>query len=277
MERIVFFNEKGGVGKTTLSVHVAYDLAVRHDKRVLLVDLDPQGNATLNYTSPVTRPDVPEGVYCRDNSENKTSAALLLDPEYDPKQAIHVAATIGGVQQIKNLFLMPSDKAGLVDAELGLGNKDEDRFTRLHSQLEKLDDYFDYAIIDCSPSIANQTNINSVYAADTLVMPIDTSSYSAIGIQATLNILSRLRNEKVNEYTVVVKTNIDGRNKKTNEFSDALTSEIDVNICPVPLRICTAINQCTYSGQTLFSYAPRSQGCKDFKAITKYLMEFHND
>jgi chromosome partitioning protein len=275
MRRIVIYNEKGGVGKTCLSIHVAYALAVFHKKKVLLVDLDRQGSSTFPFTAVNQTPDTPEGVYCRSSKNTDTVAELFVDPDSDPQASIHKAATGAGSFPVKNLYIMPSHSERISYGEF-LTNKAKDRLTRFHNQLTKIDGDFDYAIIDCSPTVDSVCNDNAVFAADKVVMPIDRSIFSAMGIQTTLNRFVSLRDAELEKNILLVKSKVDNRKSITNEYSEQVTASVKAMFAKSVIRESTPIEQAVYRGLTVFEDNPKSIGCKDYKDFTKELMRFCN-
>lgn len=276
MQRIVIYNEKGGVGKTCLSIHTAYALSVFHKKKVLLIDLDRQGNSTFPFTAVNEETDSPEGVYCRSTENNDTVGDLFIDPTHDPLDSIHRAATGTGVYLLKNLYIMPSNSTKISHGEYQTSKAYKDRLTRLHGQLSKIDNDFDYAIIDCSPTTDSVINDNAVFAADTVVMPIDSSIFSAMGIQTTLNRFVEIRDAEIEKNILLVRSKVDKRKSVTNDYSQQVTQSVSSMIASTAIRDCTGMEQAIYRGLTLFEDSPKSVGCKDYKKFTKELMRFCN-
>ena len=144
---IAIANQKGGVGKTTTSVNLAASLAVLEQK-VLLVDADPQGNATTGVGY--------------DLKELKATIYECLVDGLEPKEAILKT-------DIENLFLLPSN-IDLVGAELEMLNFEE-KESIMAKVLAKVKDDYDYILIDCSPSLGLLT-VNSLAAANSVMIPV---------------------------------------------------------------------------------------------------------
>ncbi len=172
---ISFSNQKGGVGKTTSAVNIAAALTVKK-KKILLIDLDSQGNATSGL-----------GISRR---EVKVSSFDLITSEIDPHEAVIET-------RFKGLYLIPSN-LDLAGAELALSEY-ENRNLQLKGRLEAIKEEYDYIIIDCPPSLGTLT-INALAASDGVIIPMTCEYYSLEGLsQIMLSIkqVKKLYNEKL--------------------------------------------------------------------------------
>ena len=154
---IAIFNQKGGVGKTTTNINLAASLAMK-GKKVLLLDIDPQGNTT-------------SGVGISKKSLKYSTYDLLIDDELDIHDVIQHTKT-------ERLDLVPAD-VSLAGAEVELVQL-EHRESRLKNQLAAVKDEYDYIFIDCPPSLGLLT-INSLTAVDSVLIPIQCEYYAQIG------------------------------------------------------------------------------------------------
>lgn len=172
---ISFSNQKGGVGKTTSAVNIAAALTVKK-KKILLIDLDSQGNATSGV-----------GISRR---EVKVSSFDLITSEIDPHEAVIET-------KFKGLYLIPSN-LDLAGAELALSEY-ENRNLQLKCRLEAIKEEYDYIIIDCPPSLGTLT-VNALAASDGVIIPMTCEYYSLEGLsQIMLSIkqVKKLYNEKL--------------------------------------------------------------------------------
>jgi chromosome partitioning protein len=201
MKRVIAIaNQKGGVGKTTTAVNLAASLAATR-RRVLLIDLDPQGNATMG-----------SGI---DKSQVTRSACEVLLGESDLKSAL-VTVADGG------FMLLPANQ-DLTAAEVRLLTLPIGRETKLRHALQPERDAFDLIFIDCPPAL-NMLTVNALVAADSVLIPMQCEYYALEGLTALLATVEQIR-EAVNPgLTIegVLRTMFDPRNNLANEVSSQL-------------------------------------------------------
>jgi chromosome partitioning protein len=201
MKRIIAIaNQKGGVGKTTTAVNLAASLAATK-RRVLLMDLDPQGNATMG-----------SGV---DKSQLQRSSCEVLLGESPLSDAL-IPIDPGG------FMLLPANQ-DLTAAEVRLLTMVAGREIKLRNALAPLRDSFDVILIDCPPAL-NMLTVNSLVAADSVLIPMQCEYYALEGLSALLATIEQIRaavNERL-ELEGILRTMFDPRNNLSNEVSAQL-------------------------------------------------------
>ena len=251
MSRIIAVsNQKGGVGKTTTSVNLAACVAEK-GKRVLLVDIDPQGNASSGL-----------GV-----SERSPSVYDVLLGESDAAAAIRKT-------EFDNLSVLPSDIA-LAGAEIELVALPE-RETLLRKALETVRGQFDYIFIDCPPSLSLLT-LNAMTAADSVLIPIQCEYYALEGVGQLMNTLQLVK-KRLNpalEIEGVVLTMLDGRTnlglQVVQEVKKYFKSRVYGAIIPRNVRLSEAPSH----GEPINVYDSRSTGAEAYRALAAEFIEWN--
>ena len=233
---IAVANQKGGVGKTTTSVNLAAALAAT-PQRVLLVDLDSQGNATMG-----------SGI---DKRELEHSTCDVLLEEIDARDAI--------VRSDEGFDLMPGN-TDLTAAEIALMDE-AGREQRLKRALDGLRDDYDFIIIDCPPALSLLT-LNALTAADSVLVPMQCEYYALEGLTALLQTIEALKH-KLNpslEIEGVLRTMFDVRNNLANAVSAELQQhfgeQVFRTIIPRNVRVAEAPSH----GQSIVGYDRASRG-----------------
>ena len=239
-------NQKGGVGKTTTSVNLAACLAYI-GKKVLLVDTDPQGNATSGIG--IEKGDVP---YCIYN--------ILID---DVEAENVIVPT-----QVENLYAIPAT-IQLAGAEIELVPTIS-REVRLKRALEKVKDQYDFIIIDCPPSLGLLT-INALTASDTVLIPVQCEYYALEGLSQLLNTV-RLVQKHLNMDLMIEGVLLTMFDARTNlgiqvieEVKKYFQDKVFKTIIPRNIRLSEAPSH----GQPIIMYDPRSRGAEVYIELAK--------
>lgn len=243
---IAIANQKGGVGKTTTSVNLSACLA-ELGKRVLLIDIDPQGNSTSGF-----------GV---DKSKIKRSIYDILVDDVEVLDAIHST-------EISNLNILPAT-IQLAGAEIELVSV-MSRETKLKRAIDKMKYDYDYIIIDCPPSLGLLT-INSLTAANSVLVPIQCEFYALEGLSQLINTITLVQKNlnPILELEGVVLTMFDARTNLSIQVVDEVKNHFQQKVYQTIIPRNVRLSEAPSHGQPIIKYDRKSKGAEVYFELAK--------
>lgn len=248
MAKVVSFsNQKGGVGKTTSCVNIAAQIANK-GKKVLMIDMDPQGNAT-------------SGLGLSKSKIKKTIYDVIIG-RCDIKDAIIKTS-------FKNLSVVPAT-IDLAGAELELYNFDDVNFTKI--ALDSVKDLYDYIFIDCPPSLGMLT-VKALSVSDGVVIPMQCEFYSLEGMSQLMNTVKKIRQMYNPSLQIVgiLLTMYNGRLTLTNQVVAELRKYYSDLLFKVPISRTVRISEAPGYGEPICYHDPYGKGSLEYAAIAKEL------
>ena len=247
---IAITNQKGGVGKTTTAVNLAVAIA-RLNKKVLLIDLDSQSNATIALGQ-------------RPKEKNSAIYNMLTG---------HIAASkavVAGVE--KNLDMILGSKE-LASINITMASEEDHQY-QMKNQLETIKDQYDYIFIDCPPSLG-AINTMALTASDSVLIPIQTEHFAMEGIRqlfSTIRVVQRLFNKDLGIEGILV-TMFDQRTTLSNEIKDLIQKTFENKAFKSFIPRNVKLAEAPATKKSIFDHAANSEGAKAYKKLAKELVK----
>jgi len=250
MSRVICIaNQKGGVGKTTTAVNLSASLAVA-EKKTLLIDIDPQGNATSGFGVP--RGEISQNIY-HALIDQVPPQALLRDTE------------------LSFLKIIPSN-IDLIGAEIELVPF-PDRETRLKNALKELKAEFDFLIIDCPPSLGLLT-VNSLTASDSILIPLQCEYYPMEGLSQLLKTIELIKNNLNPDLKIegILLTMFDKRNNISHQVTEEVRKHFGSLVFNTVIPRNVRLSESPSFGKPIILYDASSRGAESYLDLAKEVL-----
>jgi chromosome partitioning protein len=242
-------NQKGGVGKTTTAINLGASIAL-NNKKTLIIDIDPQGNAG-------------SGLGIKTDENSSVYQVLVLKKD--------ISTTIRKTQY-PNLFFVPSN-IDLTGAEIELVNMEEREF-RLRNSLQQIKSDFDYIIIDSPPSLGLLT-INSLVAADSVMIPLQCEYYALEGLSQLLKTVKLVKTRLNPSLSLegILLTMFDKRNNLSHQVAEEIMNHFSSKVFDVVIPRNVRLAECPSHGKPAFFYDKQSSGAKSYFKLAQALLK----
>jgi chromosome partitioning protein len=231
-------NQKGGVGKTTTAVNLSGALAYL-GRKVLLIDMDPQGNASRSVG--IDAADVNESLY------------HVLTGQAQIENVIRPTS-------LRNMFVLPASME-LAGADLEIASSFQDKQYRLKKQLDRVSANYDYVIIDCPPSLG-LLNVNALVASSSVLIPLQCEYYAMEGLAQLLSTIRKIKQTMNSDIEIegVLLTMADFRTKFANEVASEIRKFFKEKVYETSIPRQVKLSEAPSKGKTIVEYSVNSKG-----------------
>ncbi|NBK90613.1 ParA family protein [bacterium 1XD21-13] len=251
---IAIANQKGGVGKTTTAINLSAALAEKN-KQVLLIDLDPQGNATSGVGM--------------DKTQLENTVYDLILGEISIQECIEYT-------EFENFYMIPSN-VDLAAAEIELIGIPQKEFI-IRKEVEKIKDKFDFVVIDCPPSL-NLLTINAMTTADTVLVPIQCEYYALEGLSQLIHTINLVR-ERLNPYLDIegiVFTMFDARTNLSLQVVENVRANVKQRVYATIIPRNVRLAEAPSHGYPITIYDSKSAGAESYRSLAEEVINREED